>query len=1126
MRISANTPLLISFVLFITALSCTQQSTDDSGAYQPITYDESIPAAEEKGLFTLLDPAQTGVTFINPITELEELNILLYEYLYNGGGVAVGDINNDGLMDLYFNGSMEINRLYLNEGNFRFRDITTSAGVDGGLGFKTGVTMVDINGDGLLDIYVCKSMIKDPAYRKNVLYINNGNLTFTERAAEYGLDDASYSSQAYFFDMDGDGDLDLYLLNHPAKITEANNVSVMVNAQGEFETAFSDDLTYYSDRLYENVNGRYVDITKKAGIENEAFGLSVVIADFNNDLRPDIFVCNDYVRPDYLYINNGDKTFKEQFSNYFQHTSFSSMGSDYADINNDGCPELMTADMLPRDHYRQNMLSMIQNFDKFEKMISVGQKAQYVTNTLQLNHCNGTYGDIAFMTNTAYTDWSWAVLFGDYDNDGLKDIFISNGYRRDLTNNDYVRYAMDSLRKELYQNRSTRVDWVNAIPSVKTKSFLFKNHGNLYFSDVSHVWNSGNPAFSNGAAYVDLDNDGWLDIVVNNIDDIAFILRNEGKKTRQHNFIRFIPESTKDRTAYGTRVRIYGSDGHFQDQHFYPTRGFYSSVEPIVHFGIGAATSVPRVEFLWPDGTLQTIENPQINTVHRVAKGAGQKYRHPQPRQLFFEDISQRLPAEAKHKENHYIDFKREPLLHHKLSEEGPALAVGDVNGDGLDDVYLGGAMGQEGKLLVQQRSGSFVRLAVPAFVTDSTFEDVAAVFFDANGNGSPDLYVVSGGNEQALHTPHYQDRLYLNDGKGNFTRATDNLPKQYSSGGCVAVADIDGDGDLDLFVGGRVSPGKYPVPPASLLLRNDGGKFTNVTNEWSEGLITTGMVTDARFADLDKDGSQELIVVGEWMPVTIFKKVNNVYVNATAQFGLTEMTGWWYSLEIADVNNDGYPDIIAGNLGLNSHIQAMPGKPVTMHYKDFDNNGTIDPILCYYNRDVSYPLHFRDRLLDHMIVLKKKFTRYHMYAAATLEDIFTPEQLMDAKVLDAKTFAHTLFLNQGGKGFKAQQLPKYTQISAVRSIRAMDINGNGHVDLVIGGNLYGTDAQLGRYDASVGAILIGDSTGHFEVVGPADSGFSIPGNVRHVVPVRSSSGTHLFVARNNDVSSLFAMKR
>ncbi len=1119
--------IALGFALY----ACKAKDAEKNGTFTAIRYEESSTGESETSLFTVLDSTTTGISFVNPIIESEELNILTYEYLYNGGGVAAGDINNDGLIDLYFSGNMVPNRLYLNLGNFKFKDITASSGTDGGRGYKTGVTMADVNNDGWLDIYVCKSLVGDPHYRKNLLYINSGQLTFSETAAEYGLDDASYSTQAYFFDMDTDGDLDMYLANHPGTFEQSNNIDVAYNKEGKLEVIKPEDLTYVSGRLYENQNGRFQDITKKAGLESYAYGLSVAVGDFNNDLKPDLYICNDYVRPDNLFINNGDNTFTDKFSDYFQHSSFSSMGSDYADINNDGNPDLMTLDMLPREHYRQYMLGMVQNYDKFQKMLDYGLQAQYSSNALQLNSGNGRFSDIAFLSNTAYTDWSWSVLLADYDNDGWKDMFISNGYKRDVTNNDYSAYVMDSLQKLLAQKKISFLQWVNAIPSTKTRSFFFRNNRNLSFGDVTHAWSQLPPSLSNGASYADLDNDGYLDVVVNNIDAAPFVFRNEGKLVRKNNFIRFVPVDEKGRVVWGTQVKITTAAGDYQVQHLYPGRGFISCSEAKLHFGLGKNTAVSKAEITWPDGKTQALLHPEVNKVHQVEKKPEGTYKENKgSKNIFFSDLSRKLIQEMAHQENPYTDFNAERLLHHKYSGEGPATATGDVNGDGLDDVYIGGAAGFSGHLFIQKSNGGFTLKENGAFEQDKAFEDVASLLADVNKDGNKDLVVISGGNEKPVNSPDYIHRVYLNDGKGNFSRSVAAMPDWRSSGGTVAATDADKDGDIDLFIGGRITPGQYPVIPASCLLRNDNGKFVNVTTEWSDGLEYAGLITDSRFADLDKDGTDELVLAGEWMPVTVFKKTNGKYVNATEQLGLLEETGWWYSLEVADINGDGYPEILAGNLGLNSHIQARKNKPVTIHYKDFDNNGTIDPVLCCYNLNdntgKSHPLMFRDRLLDQMPVLKKKFLRYNTYATAGLDDIFTPDQLQDAKSMSANTFSHTLFMNDGGKRFSNAALPRYTQISAVRTIKVLDINNDQKMDVLIGGNFYATDAQIGRYDGSMGAVLLGDGKGGFDVIGPYDSGLNAPGNVRSFQVLKAKSGTSVLVVRNNDVCSLFEIKK
>ncbi|PKP27165.1 MAG: RNA-binding protein [Bacteroidetes bacterium HGW-Bacteroidetes-2] len=1076
-------------------------------------------------LFEYLNSSETGIDFANTITENEQFNFLLYEYLYNGGGVAVGDINNDGLQDLYFSGNTVSNKLYLNQGNFIFKDITETANVTGGIGFKTGVTMVDVNNDGLLDIYVSKSALQNPELRRNLLYINNGDLTFTEKAADYGLDDPGYSVQAYFFDMDGDGDTDVYVLNHPGNFRESNTIKITQNNQGKLELATPTSFEFVSDRLYKNTNNKFTDISKSAGVLNEAFGLSAVIADFNNDNLPDIYVANDYVMPDRLLINQGNYTFKDELDKYLKHTSFSSMGSDYGDINNDGCLDLITVDMLAKDNYRRKTLIMAQNYDKYEKMLKYGLKVQFTLNMLQINSCTENFSDIAFMDGIAHTDWSWSPLLADFDNDGLKDIHITNGYVRDISNNDYAKFEMDKLQKQLNAKEITLLDWIQQIPSVAVPSFFFKNNGNLSFENASTNWNSGPPAFSNGSAYADLNNDGFLDLVVNNINSSPFIMKNKGNEVTNNNYLAINLAPTKGEINLGTIAKAYLSDGSILTEHYNPTRGFLSSSQHRLHFGIKENLTIQKVEIIWPDRKMQILENPDLNQILSVVKKPTSEFTPETIVYRYFEDASKVLPKDVFHKENEYIDFKREALLHHKYSQEGPAVSVSDVNGDGLEDMFLGGAMGFSGKLFLQNNKGTFTQKTIIDFEEDKNFEDVNSLFFDANGNGLLDLYVVSGGNEELANHPNYQDRLYMNDGKGNFKRAKDALPQFYESGAVVKAQDVDGDGQLDLFVGGRVTPGRNPETPKSYLLKNNNGKFTDVTALWSENLSEIGMITDAVFADLDNDNTNELILSGEWMPITVFKYKDGKYKNATETFGLSSKVGWWYSLAVEDINEDGFLDIVAGNLGLNSLLKATSEEPITILYNDFDNNGSLDAVLSYYVEGVSHPFPIRDRMLTQMVMLRKRFTRYEPYANAGINDIFTPQELSNAKKLDANHLEHTLFINNNGKDFSSINLPRYTQISTVKSIQLVDVNKDDKIDLLLGGNFYGTDAEITRYDASIGVLLLGDGKGNFEVVPPIESGFIIPGNVQKIVPIIISGIKYYWIVRNNDTSSLLKLK-
>ncbi|MBK9257770.1 MAG: VCBS repeat-containing protein [Saprospiraceae bacterium] len=1120
-----NNKLYLSLIVFsCLTFSCKNEDQYQFRNIQDQNFKVSQSESDETSLFQLLDTSVTRMTFINKLTETNDQNYKSYAYIYNGGGVAVGDINNDGLLDVFMGGNMVSGRMYLNKGNFRFDDITATSGLLNDIGFKTGVNMVDINNDGFLDIYICAGGRFKEEFRKNLLYINNGDLTFTESAAKYGLDDASFSTQSYFFDMDMDGDLDLYLLNHPFDPRESNNLKLNSDKDGNLSIVLSPDLQHVSDRLYRNDNGKFMDITEKSGVLNEAFGLSAIIADFNEDLLPDIYVCNDYVKPDYLYINNGDGTFTDRFNDYFQHTSFSSMGSDYADINNDGCLDLFTLDMFPEDNERQKMHGTEYNYDKYLLTKKVNFATQFIKNTLQLNNCDGTYSDIAMFADVAHTDWSWSVLMADYDNDGWKDIFVTNGYRRSVTDNDYVKYKQDSILKLMKTGTPDIRKFIGGIPTHKTKNYLYRNNGNLSFSNVSDSWDSGPPEFSNGAVYADLDNDGYLDLIVNNLDTLSFLFKNTGKQSRANNFVRFSLNSPSP--IYGAKVEITDSEGSVQTQVFYPNRGFISHVEPILHFGLGKSKGLSEVKITWPDGNIQIVENVNLNQLNKIdyIKGSEsfKKIRNPN---LYFEPSSVQLHPDMKHTENEYIDFKREPLLHRKYSESGPALAVADINGDGLDDVYLGGASGYSGKIFLRKKNGSFEKMDVPSLETDHKFEDIAAVFADFNGDKNLDLLVVSGGNEFTYNSPDYLDRLYIGDGKGGFKRDESAMPRVVSSGSCIALWDIDGDGDLDVFIGGRVSPGKYPAEPVNYIMRNDNGKFVNITTDISEGLNKVGMVTSAQFSDLDKDGVAELILVGEWMSPKIFKFIENKYIDVTEKFGLAEYKGWWEGILIKDLNNDGYPEIIAGNTGLNGHFKASRNKPVTLHYKDYDGNGTTDPILCHYVGKKSYPVVMRDKLLDHMVVLKKKFLRYYQYSTATIAEIFTPDQRKDESVLEANHLATTLFWNQEGKSFKAELLPVSAQLSTMKTILDYDVNNDGFSDIIMGGNEFGTDVLLGRYDASPGVLLLGDKSGNLKNVTPANSGLSILGNVRKMAILKHSSKTELLIVRNNDVCTLLNIR-
>ncbi|MCC6815909.1 MAG: VCBS repeat-containing protein [Saprospiraceae bacterium] len=1057
-------------------------------------------------LFQTVSPQESGVDFINSIVEDENINYLHYGYIYNGSGVAVGDINNDGLSDLYFSSNLDFNKLYLNQGNFTFKDITSAAGVDGGAGYKSGVSMADINQDGWLDIFVCKTAINDSAYRNKMLYINNKNGTFTDQIIEFGLDDRSYTTQAYFFDSDLDGDLDVYFVNHPMNFEDNNYITPVVQKIKKP----AKDSKYTSDRFYENVNGKFKDRTKEAQIENEAFGLSAAIGDFNNDHLPDIYVANDFLQPDYLYINKGNNQFKESFDQYFSHCPFSSMGTDYADINNDGCLDLMIVDMTPSDPIRQKNLIMTQNYDRFQLMLETGLKAQFSINSLQLGSCGHTFSDIAFITGTAYTDWSWSPLIADFDNDGLKDIFVTNGYLHDVMHSDYNKFKLDSLEKLYNAGRITKLDWINQMPSVKIKDYLIKNNGDLAFKEVSKEWNSGPESFSHGAAYADLDNDGDLDLVICNVNDPVTLLKNTSSK----NYIRF--QFDRDIRNIGATISLKSRNGKIQISQLYPTKGFLSGSEEFIHFGLGDDHFVDTVQIQWTDSKVLEILSPKINQIHYISyKSSSKIERKDIVIKPIFKEINN-LSNEFTHQENDYIDFKREPLLLHKLSEEGPAIATGDINNDKLTDIFIGGAKSFPGKLLIQQQNGTFKSSSQAIFEKDKECEDVAAVFFDYNNDKLLDLLVVSGGTESDLESENYQDRLYLQNSNHQFEKAMDVLPKENNSGSCVCAADFDKDGDTDLFIGSRSVPGRYGERPAHLLLINQNGKFINEINSIGKGLNELGMVTDAHWADLDNNDQLELVVCGEFMPISIYSYQNNTLINSTERFGFKSTNGMWQKILVDDINGDGWMDICAGNLGLNTHLSASHNEPLQLMYSDVDKNGSLDAILCQKRNGKSYPIHYRDRLLDQMVFLKKKFTRYEPFSNASIDQIFSDEQKKAFITVEAHSLASEIFINNSGKAFHSITLPRHAQFSPIKGMVIVDFNNDNKKDLITVGNFYGTDAQFGRYDSSPSCLLENVNNTGFKYIEINKGGLNINGDTRGVYQIQLKDKMAYLISRNN----------
>ena len=1072
---------------------------------------ENNASADDNGkpLFTLLTPEQTHIDFNNLLTEGLNTNVLMYEYFYNGGGVATGDLNGDGLPDIYFTGNMTDNKLYLNKGQMQFTDITAAANVAGRPGpWKTGVTMADVNGDGKLDIYVCYSGNLGAEKRKNQLFINQGNdkdgvPSFAEQAEQYGLADEGYSTQAVFFDYDSDGDLDMFLLNHsPIQLPVLDEVNTIA--------ALKKSNSLNGVCLYKNDNGVFKNVTEQAGISSSdlTYGLGAAIADINGDGLPDIYISNDYTIPDFLYINNGNGTFTNKLQTSVGHTSQFSMGNNVSDINNDGRPDIFTLDMLPEDNHRQKLLFAPDNYEKFDLTLRTGFYYQYMRNMLHINNGNGTFSEVGQLSGISNTDWSWAPLFADYDNDGWKDLFVSNGYTRDFTNMDFVKYMGDFLKDKRLMRRDI-YNLVQQMPSSQVKSYFFKNNGDLTFTNASSPWGITQSSNSNGAAYADLDNDGDLDLIVNNINQSAFIYQNESDKISNNHYLQLKLQGTgKNTQGVGAKVTIY-TKNKMQYLEQMPSRGFQSSVSPVLHFGLGKEDKIDSLRIIWPQKKVQLLKN--IKADQQLTLNEKNATSGSEPLNIVKSIYSEvQSPIINKQKVNTINDFKRQPLMVNPLSFSGPCITKGDVNGDGLEDVYVGGGSGLAGTLYIQQTGGKFSAKSEPAFDADKNSSDADAVFFDANGDGKPDLYVCSGGYDNyAVDDPLLQDRLYLNDGKGDFKKSAAALPAMRSSKSCVRVADINGDGHPDLFVGGRVIPGRYPEAPASYILKNDGsGHFTDETQKYNPALQHIGMVTDAAWVDMNGDKKPDLVLVGEWMPVTVMINSNGKLINQTDNYFDKPGSGWWNKILVDDFNHDGHPDLIIGNQGLNTQCKANDKEPAEMYYKDFDDNGAVDPILCFYIQHVSYPYVTRDELLEQISMMRPRFPDYKSYANVGLTDIFTTLELKDVGHLQANNLETTYFLSDATGKLHPSALPLQVQFSPVYTINTLDYDHDGKQDLLLCGNISKARLRFGKYDANYGTLLKGDGKGHFQYIPQLRSGFKLWGDVRSVTDV---NGTLLF---------------
>lgn len=1087
-------------------------------------------------LFEVLEAKSLGIDFENRLTYTEEYNVYLYRSFYNGAGCGLADFNNDGFLDLFFSGNQVDNALYLGDGNFNFKDVTEKAGVGSPQSWSTGVSVVDINQDGWLDLYVCKSGDPDDRNRRNELFINQGISAegipiFKEASREYGLDNLGFSVHAVFLDYDRDGDLDMYLSNNSINPTE------MVISMDKGIRNIRDEGG--GNKLYRNDNNTFTDVSAETGIYSSAigFGLGLAVGDVNRDSWPDIYVANDFFEKDYLYMNNGNGTFSESIDSVATELSLGSMGVDIADLDNNGYPEVYVTEMLPKEEGRLKTKTLFDNWDQYSLKVRNDYHRQFPRNTLQLNNglSANNYGKVTFSEISRYagvaaTDWSWGVQIADFDLDGLKEIFVTNGIPKDLLDQDYIDFYSDPsrVRKILKEKGAVIKELVDHIPSQPVSNVMFKQQGDLKFENMAADWGMDQTGFSSGSAYGDIDNDGDLDLVVSNINGPPFIYKNRAAD-RKGNFLVLSLQNADSTDAIGAQVTLF-DNGKKQYMELYRMRGVMSAVDNRLHFGLGSGIQPDSVQIVWPDGSIQVEKELCVNCFLNFKQSSAnymERTLEPEPESklLPLKEVTDSVGLTFIHRENDFIDFDREKLLFHMISNEGPKVVVGDVNGDGQEDFYIGGAKEVPGSLFISAKEG-FRAKVVPDFEADRVSEDADAAFLDADGDGDLDLLVGSGGYEFSNTSFALVDRLYINDGDGNFKRSSQILPNSKpGSSSAIATADYDADGDLDVFVGGRVVLSSYGVPASSSILENDGqGNFKDVTKWIAPALLEIGMVTDAVWTDYDNDGDNDLVVVGEWMPVTLLENDGGMFSLAEKP-GLTQTAGLWNTLYAADLDGDGREDLVAGNIGENTFFKASAEKPLRMYVNDFDHNGQIEQVITRYNGDKAYPFALKKKLTGQLPYLLKKYLKHSDYKDATIDSIFSKEQLNSSLQYEVAENKSIILWNDGDH-YTASPLPYETQLYPVYAILATDINGDGQKDLILGGNQYKAQPQTGIYGAGYGSVLLSEGNRKYRALDSSISGFSVEGEIRDIREITINNEKHLLVALNNDRLRIYEIRK